>query len=627
MGDSYESVYSGGISSMDPYFGKENLVGYNKITSGQLSSTTGIGTSNQLGEVVARIKEGVKNVELQPVSNPDLIDQIPMQHWKEMHALMKLSGVKASVHAPIIDPVGFGKRGWEGEQARLEAERRFKNVIEKAHMLDPDGNTPVVFHSANDGYGPSYTPGDVDKGEERFKKVEDVAINVDTGEMAPLKEKRRFSPYDLNSLKEEVNQSGRIRNTTEELDNINRTVWEKSIKDTAISQKYVDEMAGEALSIMESFKKLPQEEFQRRMKNDEKERTDFENSQAKLDRASVFLEDIELSARTSFEKLYEYGTDKQRNELKKLAEELDLKKFASAGGSSPLLFKEKLHAYTTFAERINFLSSGRNPDTQKEDDNFSAPKMFKPIEEFSLEKTAKTFGNVAWHGYDKFGDNAPIVAMENMYQGMQFSRAEDMTKLVEETKKVFVKNAMKTGMDESQAKKKADKVIGVTWDVGHLNMMKKRGFTDKDVISESEKISPLVKHVHLTDNFGQGDSHLAPGMGNVPFKEILEKLEKNGDFKGMKKVIEAGALVMQGGLGMSPLVATLKAFGSPIYGMQNSTYWNQASGMMGGYFSGYGDSNPSGHHSIYGSGFTTLPRDFGGNVPGTNSRFSGTPNA
>jgi hypothetical protein len=49
--------------------------------------------------------------------------------------------------------------------------------------------------------------------------------------------------------------------------------------------------------------------------------------------------------------------------------------------------------------------------------------------------------------------------------------------------------------------------------------------------------------------------------------------------------------------------------------------------MMGGYFSGYGDSNPSVHHSVYGSGFTTLPRELGGNIPGTQSRFSGTPNA
>jgi len=67
--------------------------------------------------------------------------------------------------------------------------------------------------------------------------------------------------------------------------------------------------------------------------------------------------------------------------------------------------------------------------------------------------------------------------------------------------------------------------------------------------------------------------------------------------------------------------------GSPIYGANMGSYWNQASGTQGNYFAGYGFSNPSLHHSMYGAGFTTLPMEFGGNIPGTQSRFSGTPNA
>ena len=60
-------------------------------------------------------------------------------------------------------------------------------------------------------------------------------------------------------------------------------------------------------------------------------------------------------------------------------------------------------------------------------------------------------------------------------------------------------------------------------------------FTEKDVVKESEKIAPFVKHVHLSDNFGLEHTELPMGMGNVPMKEIL-KLSKN--FQKAKKVIE-----------------------------------------------------------------------------------------
>jgi hypothetical protein len=61
--------------------------------------------------------------------------------------------------------------------------------------------------------------------------------------------------------------------------------------------------------------------------------------------------------------------------------------------------------------------------------------------------------------------------------------------------------------------------------------------------------------------------------------------------------------------------------------MNNAPYWNQAMGVAGSYFGGYGETSPQIHPSIYGSGFTTLPSTFGGEIPGTQSRFGGTPMA
>ena len=90
----------------------------------------------------------------------------------------------------------------------------------------------------------------------------------------------------------------------------------------------------------------------------------------------------------------------------------------------------------------------------------------------------------------------------------------------------FVEKAKASGMSESDAKKQAQKIIGATWDVGHTNMLRKYGYDKADLIKQAEIIAPYVKKVHLSDNFGLEHTELPMGMGNVPIKEIMEKLGK-----------------------------------------------------------------------------------------------------
>jgi hypothetical protein len=184
------------------------------------------------------------------------------------------------------------------------------------------------------------------------------------------------------------------------------------------------------------------------------------------------------------------------------------------------------------------------------------------------------------------------------------------------------------GISKSEAEKQAKKLIGATWDVGHINMMRRYGYDDNDILNETKAVAPYVKHIHLTDNFGYSDSHLPPGMGNVPIKKILEELEKNGKFDEMRKIVEAGNFVQH--FKKSPHPWTLSAFSSPIYGMKNAPpYWNQVQDAVGSYFGGYGTINPPQHHTLYGAGFTTMPVELGGAMPGAQgqSRFGGTPMA
>lgn len=616
MGDyssSFENIYNGGMSSMDPNGG--NYVGY-RMNAGTIGSPTGVQTANQLKEVMTRLREGVKNVELQPLAE-GIFDTIPKQHFEEMRQLMKISGAKASVHSPIIDPAGFGQQGYSDSQ-RVNAERQLNSIIEKSHLLDPTGNIPIVIHSSAGIPGPEYTPGDVGKGEERFLVTRAVYVDQETDKIVPVEEERKFYP----EHPEDFAKGGTLLEMNAE--DINRTQWRDKFNNLNFSRSQADELQKD---LMESLGSQGLMDIQ--PKNDEEyEKLVQDNPDAynKLRRLDSFLQNESQTFRGLFNTAYKYAGegeegDKQREALKKLAE--DWKK-----------------------EQIQVVSKINNPYAQKfaisnlmeknignlhgiTSDN--APQIFKPVEEFAMEKAAETFGNVAWNAYNKVAkediDATPMLAIENMYQGMAFSKADDMKKLVAKSREQFVDNAIKKGMDKDSAEEKAKRILGVTWDVGHLNMMKKAGFEDKDVISETEKIAPLVKHVHLTDNFGFSDSHLAPGMGNVPMKEILEKLEKGGKIGEMRKIIEAGAFVQH--FQKSPHPWTMSAFGSSIYGMKQEGYWNQTMAMSpgGGYFGGYGTTLPDKHFQTYGAGFSGLPQELGGQMGGTRSGFSGTPNA
>jgi hypothetical protein len=337
----------------------------------------------------------------------------------------------------------------------------------------------------------------------------------------------------------------------------------------------------------------------------------------------------------AFDNAYKYGSDKQKEELKKLSEELteiDQSSRKEDPVTNQLMFSQMLDKGISELHRITAPRGKRKEDGEViMDRDWGAPKQFTLVEDFMKEKATETFSNLAFKSFTELGkgdaSKAPVIAIENMNQ-MGYAKPEEFKKVVEESRERFVNMLVQDKkMDAKEAQEVAERLIGVTWDVGHLNILKKEGFTDKDIVEATEKIAPLVKHVHLTDNFGYSDSHLAPGMGNVPIKEILENLEKNGKLNEISKIVEAPGFVQH--FKKSPHGLTLAALGSPLYAPKMAPYWNQASAMAsgGGYFGSPLAMFPEKHFSLYGSGFSSLPTELGGQMPGTASRFSGTPNA
>ncbi|MBT6690598.1 sugar phosphate isomerase/epimerase [archaeon] len=647
MAESYEGFYSGGGSSFD----SEYSIGF-KMSGSQLGFPGSAQTANQLGETVNAVKHGAKTFEVTMV-DANASETIPRQHFDEMRALMKLTGIKPSVHAPIIDAAGFGEQGWTAD-GRADNERRLFGAIEKAQGLDPSGNLPIVLHASNGAPGTEWRPGDEKLGEKKYVIERTTAINQDTGQAQPIKREFKFRPEMPELLEKggviergpdgrpvvrhiKGREAGKLFSAEGSIEAMNNGEWSNKLTEVAQMSKHVNEIIGSApINLGEYENMFIKEGTNHIVKPIDGGRSwekvgelDSDSGQVgayeKMRKASLFMENAELSFISAFGQAYKYGTPEQKKKLKKLSENYSE---ASEGIHDVVPISRDQNVMGIFAPVQKQLLIDKSIQELQKITRRDTPGVWKMGEDFAKEKAAKTFGNLAARSYDKFGDKAPVLAVENMFQGMAFSRAEDMKDLVEKSRENFVEHLIDKGVSKSKAKKLAEDKLGVTWDVGHLNVMRKKGFTEKDVVEQTKIISKdksMVKHIHLTDNFGYADTHLAPGMGNVPIKAILEELEKTGRFDEMRKIVEAPSMIQH--FKVAPHSMTLAAFGSGIYGMKNGPTWDQAFNLQGNYFGGYGNLNPQTHHTYFGAGFTTMPVELGGQMAGGQSRFGGAPMA
>lgn len=583
-----KNLYQGGYSSFDSNYGG-GLASY-KNKPGDFGMTTDPRTANLLQEVSGKLNSGVKQIEVTAVT-PMAFDSIPDQQLEEVNRLRKITGVNVSLHGPVIDTTGINQQGFS-ELNRQSAERRIIQSLDRSKKLDPEGNIPVTFHSSEGLVGSEWkTLGSKDK--PREEKII-IAVDRDTGKIAPLKEEIRFYPGGENGQVEEKRNSPR-----ENLDLTNKTEWDNKITSLFFNMERAEQILQQnGQQIQQLF-----DYFNSGQMNPNKDLTPIqEQAYVKWKDAENYLEDVNKNARAIFSRAYEFGTNEQKEELKKISEaygrELERNK------KNPLEQAQATH---------KLLLNLQNPRL--------APDIYVPIETFAVNQSSKTFGNAALETYKKFKDKSPIITIENPPAGFALSTGEDLKNLVEASRNQFVNKAIEEGvLNKNEAEKVAEKIIGATWDVGHINMLRKEGFESGDIIRETEKIAPLVKHVHLSDNFGFEHTELPMGMGNVPIKDIMEKLGQNGF--DAKKIIEAAQWWEH--FKTPPLRETLEAFGSPVYSMKMSPYWNQDIGLHQGYYEGLGATLPQGNYETFGSNFSRLPLELGGQRQGAEgSRMSG----
>ena len=574
-------VYQGGYSSLSPSYG-DVFTGY-RVSASELGAPTKPDTANQIQQVNQLLNQGIIPIEV-GVLQPEVFDQIPKQHFKEINRMAKLTGAKISVHAPLVEPSGISEQGWSKTNRKI-AENQLNNVVERSIEMDDKGGMPITIHSAG-------VPGTEYKMTPEGKKVEKlIVINQETGKMAPIEEETKHYPG-IENLKK-----GKDFTPRQELNALNDTEWDNSLSQVTFYKEGADRILSEnSIQIQHLMGDIESGKF----KPEDLTPTQRQ-AYGHLMNAETYLQNTHQHLNGLFNKAYKYGTEQEKRELEKASQK----------------FKNNLE------ESKDLVGQSRTIQSLIMDLKKVNPNLYVPIEDFAIKHSSETFANVAFNAFEKHRDKTPKICIENMFPGMAFSSGEAMNNLIMTSKKKFVEKAIAKGCSNSEARKQADKIIGMTLDVGHLNIAKKKGFEDKDLLKEVEQIAKHVKHVHLTDNFGYSDSHLPPGMGNVPFKEILEKLEKAG-IKDARKIVEAGCFVQH--FGVSPYPASLEAMGSPIYSMQMAPYWNQALGLYQGYYGGMGPIFPQGHYETLGAGFSQLPTELGGQRPGAaGSRMSGKP--
>ncbi len=173
-----------------------------------------------------------------------------------------------------------------------------------------------------------------------------------------------------------------------------------------------------------------------------------------------------------------------------------------------------------------------------------------------------------------------FVAMENIFPESYGGHPDEIIDLVTGARRSMVEKLRQRGYNDEQARKAAEDHVKGHLDTGHLNMWRKYwSYDEKSSPEENDrkfnawmlkKVEEMAKQniigsVHLTDNFGYQDEHLAPGQGNTPVTEMIKILKQHG-YKG-PLVVEPGADATTDLSDFHGLMKTWRLFGSPVYGL------------------------------------------------------------
>ncbi len=632
-----------------------------------LGAPTSPQTANQIAEATARLNAGVYGVDL-AIINEQLFEQIPKQHFKEIDRLMKLTGAKATIHGPLVDLSGFsfgeGSAPRWDEENRRQTEKKVNYYLDMAHEADSKGNTPINFHINAGPIGETWEKVNAETLKKEYGVDPRKADDLDEIEKQsiritkdPYTEKNN---YEVKKLMYAMDQeSGQLLPFRYEVKNFvdgphlytpdkqlmlqNESNWDKAKENIYNHQKQKAEIMDRVRVLMREGE--PLEHGRQKGILSQEEENKLNNIRGNIQSWAGHIEEIDKHIHTGLNNLYhelDFIPKEYKNNVDELKENIQ-KEYEGYGRIQQDIIRKARRGQVskgdeeTFAKikeleerslQINLERVGQR--VKNESEYIPFPQKFVPTTPFTKGKTSETVSNVVFESWKKYKDNTPIMLLENFFPEGNIGSAEDLKETIIESRNKLVNKLVKEkGLDKNKAEKVAESLIGVTWDVGHINFLRRQGYDEQKVLEETKKIAPYIKQVHITDNFGFNDAHLPPGMGNAPIKEEMEiiarEMRKKGlDFKKGSVIVEAGSFVGQ--FKENPHPYSLEYFESPLYTYKNMPYWKDIWETEGKYGLGYGQILPEQHFGMYGAGFSNLPVDLGGPISQDRSRFAGTPN-
>ena len=657
----YEAFFEGSEGSKHPferpYAGFSAMGAYHASVKDMAYPTDPL-TANQLKKVSDKINTGTQTIEVSGLGLTGAgpmkhLASIPRQHWKEIDRLRQLTGVELTFHGPLVESTGFSRGAWSEDQ-RKEAEKQMIAAVQLAQQMnsqDKEKGIVMTFHSNNGLPEVERRVATKEKNPDGTSKDEIVQMavyNERSGQIGNL-------PVPVEDYLE-----GKKQNMTDSLDKFNEDQWKKQIESVFINNTRINrELIGPLGSLKaddDNMKKLSPE-YPGTFEMYKLYNEDYETYKNGIEKVKEVNPDFAVNLSNNINNLHNvsFFVNESYGQLKELFSQAyqDLKRVDDMDNAetkkSKEIAKSKLESYRkdlmearervkkdyNFMELQEKITEGTR--LLGDEEVKKHVKAYRPLRGFAVDKGSDTFSEVALHAYQnaKRHNIAPgIISIENPPAGMSgLTRAEEIVDLVEASRKKFINKAVERKMmSEKEATETSKKIIGATWDVGHINSIQKWGYNRKDVLEQAHKISKYVKHMHIADNLGFEDAELPIGMGNVPIAEILNA-EWGENFRKAKKTVETGDwFSRQGGLGMTktPVTESLSGLTAPVYSMgsqESPPYWNSSVHPEAGYFGGLGPISPEVHHSIYGGGFGGLPAYLGGEIPGkaANSSFSGAP--
>lgn len=211
-----------------------------------------------------------------------------------------------------------------------------------------------------------------------------------------------------------------------------------------------------------------------------------------------------------------------------------------------------------------------------------------PVKDVGINRSAQSYAEAAMYAYrveqekEKKGQKLekPIfIAPENVFpEGGYGSHPSELKELIKKSREQMARDLMeREKVSESEAKRIAKEHIKATFDIGHAYTWK-RFFAEKpgESLEEHDKRfkdwlmgqvkeltrEGIIGHVHISDNFGYHDEHLAPGVGSAPIQEFVQELKKQGFKEPM--IVEWGAQTEQEAYG-AMLGAWARIASSPMY--------------------------------------------------------------